>query len=342
LASAGPIDAINDRAAEWAVETAHGALTPEARAALDDWLAADRRHRGAYVRACAWLHATEDAVVAAHADRGPRALVSGPPITHEDNRVDLPAAPGRLGPSRWPARLVGGGAALAASVAALIVAGVPILRPFGRPEPAVAANVMALADGSVATLGRNARIDVAMSGDIRRITLLSGEASFRVAPDKARPFVVRSGEIYAQATGTVYSVSRVDRTGGTVKVTEGSVLVWPRDDRDQAVLVRAGGTVTLDPGPGLPAPKRPEAARLRLPPPELAQISLDDVPVGSAVARFNRVNSTRIVVSDARIRAIRIIGLYRANDPERFAQAISTIAGATVRHDGNDIVIEPK
>lgn len=77
--------------------------------------------------------------------------------------------------------------------------------------------------------------------------LLRGEATFKVAKDKARPFVVQSGDVYAQATGTVYSVRRVGLTGGTVKVREGSVLVWPHDERDQAVLLHAGGTVTLDP-----------------------------------------------------------------------------------------------
>jgi transmembrane sensor len=341
LASADSSNAINDRAAEWAVETAHSKLTPGARAELDAWLAADRRHHGAYLRACAWLHATEDAVVAAHPDRGPRALVVAAPASHNDNLVDAASKPQNRS-ARWPARAAGVGATLAASIAALFIAGVPLLAPFDQSAPPARANVVALADGSVATLGRDARIDVTISADIRRITLLSGEASFRVAHDRARPFVVRSGDVYAQATGTVYSVSRVARTGGTVKVTEGSVLVWPRDDRDQAVLLRAGGTVTLDPGPELPTPTPAGPAHLRLPPPELAQISLDDVPVGAAVARFNRVNSTKIVVEDPEIRELRIIGLYRADDPERFAEAVATISGGKTRRKGDDIVIELK
>jgi transmembrane sensor len=341
LASADSPNAINDRAAEWAVETAHGELAPRARAELDAWLAADRRHHGAYLRACAWLHATEDAVVAAHADRGPRALVIAEPAWHNDNIVDAASKP-RNGYVRWPARAVGVGATLAASIAALLIAGVPPLPPFDRSAPPAPANVVVLADGSVATLGRDARIDATISADIRRIELLSGEASFRVAHDKARPFVVRSGDVYAQATGTVYSVSRVARTGGTVRVTEGSVLVWPRDDRDQAVLLRAGGTVTLDPGPGLPSRTPAGPGRLRLPPPELAQISLDDVPVGAAVARFNRINSTKIVVADPKIRELRIIGLYRADDPERFAEAVATISGGKTWHKGGNIVIELK
>lgn len=56
---------INDEAIHWAVETAYGDMIPESRAELDAWLAANTRHRGAYVRARAWMRATEDAVVEA-------------------------------------------------------------------------------------------------------------------------------------------------------------------------------------------------------------------------------------------------------------------------------------
>src|SRR3546814_5943579 len=63
LASAGLISPIDEQAAVWAVEAAHGEMTAESRADLDAWLAADTRHRGAYIRACAWLRATEVAVI---------------------------------------------------------------------------------------------------------------------------------------------------------------------------------------------------------------------------------------------------------------------------------------
>ena len=188
-----------------------------------------------------------------------------------------------------------------------------------------------------------ARIEVAFSADHRRITLVSGRATFKVAKDKAHPFVVRSGDIYAQATGTVYSVGRVGPNGGTVKVTEGSVLVWARDERERAVLLHAGGSLTLDPGaPPRPEAETVEAAAPRLPPPEPARISLDDEPISSAVVRFNRINSTKIVIADPEIGETRIIGLYRANDPERFAQAVAAVSGAQIEHEQGRIVIKMK
>jgi transmembrane sensor len=122
---------------------------------------------------------------------------------------------------------------------------------------------------------------------------------------------------------------------------EGSVLVWARDERDQAVLLHAGGELTLKPGPQLPEPK-PMAVAPHLPPPELAQMAFDNEPIRSAVVRFNRVNSRKIVIADSEIGNTEIVGLFRANDPERFAQAAAAMANGTVEHEKGKIVIKLK
>lgn len=344
MASAGPINAIDEQASMWAVEMAHGDQTPERRANLEAWLAADRRHRGAYVRACAWLRAMEDAVTGGQA--APTGLTPTPslPRSVNDNsrghHHEVARRPLRAALFRWSGRAVAGSAALAMSLAALVAVGMPLPGLFDKTGVATAKRTVTLKDGSVATLGRGARIEVALSNNIRKITLLDGEAVFEVAKDKSRPFVVRSGDVYAQATGTIYSVRRVGPAGGTVKVKEGSVLVWPRDERDQAVLLHAGGSVSLDPGPVTPNTALPRVAPHRLPPPELAQISLDNVSVRSAVARFNRVNSTQIILADPAIGEVKIIGLYRASDPENFAEAVAAISGAHIERSGRTIVIK--
>ncbi|MFC4257312.1 FecR family protein [Croceibacterium xixiisoli] len=354
MASSGPTDSIDDQAAAWAVEAAHGDMTPEGRADLQEWLAADRRHRGAYMRARAWLIAAEEAVLATQGED--QHAQPARPASDNDNDGDVrerAAAepqdrPLRRATSQWLKRTAAGGAAIAASLAVLMAAGIP-LPLFGPAAPTEdAIQIVQLRDGSVARLSPDARIQVVLSDGIRNITLLSGKATFDVAKDKTRPFVVRSGDVYAQATGTVYSVSRIGRTGGTVKVLEGSVLVWPRDERDQAVRLQAGGTVTLDPGPTpIPTasqnPASPAAQPTRrLSTPDMAQISLDNVPIAQAAMRFNRVNSTKIIIGDAAIGDVRVIGHYKANDPEHFAQAAAIVSGGYVEHDNGNIVIKMK
>jgi transmembrane sensor len=313
------------------MEVADGMMTPDSRAELETWLSADTRHRGAFMRARAWILVTENAVIQAQG-------ASDEPVADAaDEFVERSPMPLRGGFSRWGRRTVAGGAALMACLIAMIALGVPLLSPFQQTH--VAADET-LADGSTVSLSEDAKIEVALSPEYRRITLLSGEATFHVAKDKSRPFVVQSGGVYAQATGTIYSVRLIGKTGGAVKVTEGSVLVWPGDDRDQAVLLRAGGSVALEPGPvPVSTTKRAAPVEPRLPPPELAQISLDNVTIEAAVARFNRANSTKIVVTDPAIADVTITGLYKASDPEEFAKAAAVITNAHIRMESGLIVI---
>lgn len=359
MTSGDPPDSIGNLAAEWAVKAALDDMSPSSRIALDSWLAADRRHRGAFMRACAWMRATEDAVIDDHAQNQKkscpvaqpgqdRAVAHSPGIgpkrsgTDDGHVVPVAQQPDWGNDRRRPvARFLLGLTALAACLIGA-VAVVSMVSSYSAVQ-APADEMVTLKDGSVVALHNGAKITVMLSSDIRRIVLLNGEATFKVAKDKARPFVVQAGDVSAQATGTVYSVSRVGRTGGTVKVSEGSVLVWPRDERDQAVLLHAGGHLTLDPGPvESRAAVQGAAPAPRLPPPELAQISLDDVTVKDAAARFNRVNSTKIVIAAPDLAEMRIVGLYRANDPEQFARSVTIAFGGVVENSRKNIVIKMK
>lgn len=328
MASAMPVGSIDEEAARWAVEAACGELTAEGRADLEIWLAADRRHRGAYVRARAVFLAMEDAVVGAR----PAAM----PVLTQEAPAPITVRP----PPPVRGRRMFFGAALAACLGGLVVVGA-LVAPRTEQPSAAAAHIVRLEDGSVATLQPDARIDVVLSPNARRITLLSGNATFQVAKDHARPFVVRAGEVYAQATGTTYSVARVGPRGGTVKVLEGSVLVWPGDRRDQATLLRADESLTLDPALP-PRPRlRPETAPSNsVPRPTAsAQIALDDTPIRVAVARFNRSNSTKIVLADPEIGDVQIVGLFKADDPDEFARMAAAVSGGEVeRSDGNIVI----
>lgn len=318
-----PIERIDEQAARWAARALDGAMPAEIAGAFDAWMAADRRHRGAYLRARAALYALEDAVAGEDADLNVASCAGQhPPIQHGTRRAAL-------------------GGALAAVLVVAGGFGFARLLPSQAPPPHIASRDLALADGSVATLGDGAKIAFALRDGVRKVRLLRGEALFHVAKDRAHPFVVQSGDIYAQATGTVYSVRRIGETGGAVRVDEGSVLVWGRDDREQAVLLHAGDALTLEPGMRRVKEEAPRVVRPAPPPPALAQIALDDVTIAAAAARFNRVNRTRIVV-DPSVGRVRIVGLFRANDPERFAQAAAAIADAQVEVSKDVIAIKMK
>lgn len=321
LASPDPFNSPDEQAARWAARSAYGEMTAERRIALEEWLSADRSHRGAYLRARAGLYAMEDAVLDA------RPLPS-------DNDNSCSAVPWYAPLARRTGRAIAVGTAIAACVAGMIAIGIST-QSNPRQVEAPAYRNIALSDGSVAVIGPDSNISTAMSEGIRKIVLQNGEATFRVAKDQFRPFVVQSGQVYAQATGTVYSVRRLGANGATVSVSEGNVLVWTGDERDQAVLLHAGGKLSLDPGMTKLAPEPPAPLT-----PELAQISLDNVPISKAATRFNKINRTKIVIDDSGVGETKIVGLFKANDPEQFAKAVAAITGARVTHRDGNIVIE--
>lgn len=317
---------IEDWAVRWSARVAHGEMTAARSEELEAWLAADQRHRGAYLRAQAALLHLEQAVI-----EGPRLRAAG-----NDNPPEAAGwsdAPQR---ARWPRRAIGGGA-IAAGVAGLLILGLPAWRPAA--PGAASPTEIALADGSVVVLGKGGRISQMIGARRREITLQRGEATFRVAHDASRPFIVRSGLVSAQATGTVYSVRRLGANGGTVRVSEGSVLVWAQGARNAAVSVRAGGSLSLDPDGHQTAP-RVAAPRPQPSPDGRADFSFDDVPIATAAARFNRANSTKIVIRDETLAATPIVGLFKPDDPERFAEAAAALTGGRVVRREGTIVIE--
>lgn len=90
--------------------------------------------------------------------------------------------------------------------------------------------VVTLADGSSATLNRGASLRVQMTKDLRNVSLVSGEASFKVAHEAGRPFSVTAGAVRILDLGTEFNVMHAD-----------DVVI---------VTVRSGVVRTELPGPG--------------------------------------------------------------------------------------------
>lgn len=83
---------------------------------------------------------------------------------------------------------------------------------------------LTLADGSTLELNSNSVVRVRYTERERHIDLLAGQALFDVAKDKARPFIVKTGDTQVRAVGTQFDVYRKSR-GTTVTVIEGRVAV---------------------------------------------------------------------------------------------------------------------
>lgn len=107
-----------------------------------------------------------------------------------------------------------------------------------------------LPDGSEVWLNTASSISypIYFKGDKRDVTI-NGEAYFKVAKDKAKPFVVTAGKMKVQVTGTEFNVTAYnDEDTLRTTLVEGSVYVsgLTLQPGEQASLARTSGVVQIE------------------------------------------------------------------------------------------------
>ncbi len=182
--------------------------------ALETWLAAGAAHLDAYDRAeRLWAEFGDAAVVEIEAE-----LLSDEP---DPAVIDLTAR--RAPRVRWLAPLSG---------AAAIAAGLLVVVMLQPPAPQVYQTAagetreVVLADGSKIHLNGASKLTVSLGRRERRVEMDFAEASFDVARDARRPFLVDVGETEVRVVGTEFNITR-DRAATTVTVRRGIVEVRP-------------------------------------------------------------------------------------------------------------------
>ncbi|VXB99389.1 FecR family protein [Brevundimonas sp. G8] len=306
--SSTEIDAI---AAQWATRMDAGAMAASEQATLDDWLAGDSCRQGALWRA--------RAVLAVMVDQTPDATTKRA-SEKPDRRVLL------------------GGLGLAAAVATGLVLTPIISRQRYRTLVGEIRRVP-LADGSMAAINTDTTLDVRFQKAERAVTLDRGEVWFQVAKDRERPFVVTAGDVRVQAVGTAFSVRR-RALGAEVRVTEGVVEVWSgKGSGGQRHRVLAGEQVFVSGDAGASNPvKRPLEMDRALSWRD-GQIVLDGDTIAAAAAEFNRYNSRKIVIVDPDLEGRTVVGWFRTNEPESFAEAVGVAHGAGVKVSDDVIML---
>jgi len=300
---------IADQAAEWATRIDAGSIDPDTDVGLRRWLDEDARRQGALLRAEAAL---------SFVDRG-RALAGVIPKP-EPRPV-------------WVRRKwMFAGAALAAS---LIGVAILVTAPNRYDTDLGEIRRVPLSDGSMVDINTQSAVEVSMRPNSREVALTRGEAWFKVAHDKTRPFTVSAGRIRVRAVGTAFSVRRHD-DGADVEVTEGVVETWTAGEEERRTQVAAGSmayVAAYEPPKivqGSAEVERSLAWRE-------GQIVLEGETLDEAVAQFNRYNARKLVISDPGLAAEKLVGQFRATDPQTFAEAVATTLGAKVDEDGETI-----
>ncbi len=202
-----------------------------------------------------------------------------------------------------------------------------------------------LEDGSVLHLNSDSVVRVDFSKRDREIFMDRGQALFKVAKNKARPFRVRAGATEVVAVGTEFDVRRLSEDV-VVTVVEGSVAVDEIREATSPVtgmpvstaLVRlAAGQQARVAANTMPTLRKAVDVRAVDVRPSVAwvqqKIIFEHEALRDVVNEFNRYGALPLVIEDRDLANLRISGVFNAYDLDSFVGFLEKVDGIVVHRD---------
>jgi transmembrane sensor len=210
-----------------------------------------------------------------------------------------------------------------------------------------------LADGSHVTLNTNTKMMVVFGPSLRNIVIPSGEASFHVAPDRNRPFMVAAGNRHFEALGTNFNVRVLTPDNVELTVTEGNVRVYyaAPSAEDTPAVARLHDNMTLDDTtvgaletalvePGLQFVRKIQANEAdTLLAWHRGLIYFQGATLEAALEEVDRYTTTQFVLADQKLRNVRIAGSFHTGDVDGLLQSLRQDFRIDSRRDAQGRVV---
>jgi ferric-dicitrate binding protein FerR (iron transport regulator) len=190
-----------------------------------------------------------------------------------------------------------------------------------------------LPDGSVVVLNKNSRISYTPGfRDERRINL-SGEAFFKVTPDKEKPFIIRVDEISVTVVGTSFNIKS---SGGTTQVIVETGVVR---------VTKNNSTIELRPN---------EKVEIRSADLVLAKESMTDrlhqyyrskefvcdkTPLWKLVEVLNEAYNVKIVIESKELQSLPLTTTFYNESLDQILAIIAETFNISVQHKGEQILL---
>ncbi|MDM9627704.1 FecR family protein [Rhizobium sp. S152] len=180
--------------------------------------------------------------------------------------------------------------------------------------------VINLADGSTVQLNARSALSVYIEDRLRRVRLVEGQATFTVAKDSRRPFVVEAGTGRSTAIGTIFDVD-IARDVVEVTVVEGAVSV--ESGSTSSAKLGANRRIRYTDDGTLLAPEDVDANI------ELAwrrgKLIFNGRRLADVVNELERYRPGRVIIAGEGLRNLQVTGVFDVSDP---ASIVSTIRDA--------------
>jgi transmembrane sensor len=309
--------AIVAEAAAWFIEFRAGDVHGEARLQFIEWLRRSPEHIQAYLDVSGvWAELPSSdpegridvTSLIARARSEPDVIALSPGIATLHAPAPVEAA---LPPRSRRAALAIAAVALLAAVTVLFLRGGNLGGSYstGIGEQ----RTVQLADGSTVELNARSTIQVQFTEHERNLTLLDGQAFFRVAKDKQRPFIVRAGDAQVRAVGTEFDVY-LKQAATVVTVVEGRVETFDASDNpgSAGVILSAGEQLTVLPHTVTKPISTDTAVATAW---VQKRLIFEETPLSDVAEEFNRYNTRPLTIDDHELEMLRISGVYSSTDP---------------------------
>ncbi|ARS26793.1 hypothetical protein KC8_05770 [Sphingomonas sp. KC8] len=330
---------INEAAFDWLARVDAG-LTSAERTELEGWLAADARHRGAYIRAKAVLSQARRIKAFAHSpdpDGWAGYIETDTQRQHDDFHE---AEVARTGPVSRRAFLGAAGGVATVGLATAFLATGQAAQAFTVQTALGERRDVLLADGTRIALNTDSKLRVLFDTQVRAVELVHGEALYDVAYDEGRAFVVDAKGFRVQASEASFAVQQLPDALPQLIVRKGVVDLASADTA--SLTVNAPTKITFLSGNRLSRVRLSQEALDR----ELlwrdGKIAFDDTPLRDAIATFRRYGPVHINVEDTQLLNRTISGVFSSDDPKRFARVVAELFDLDASPEGRGIVLRRK
>lgn len=339
MSSKSPVEKVEDIAARWLLKRDAGQWSASDEQQLQHWLNADTGHWVAFTRLeSVWRQADRMRLLSSESVPARGVLAQSAFLTRKMFSSASSDAAVEVQP------LAKKFFRLAASVLVFMAlsAGVYLWHANGSAYRSAVGGLatVPLEDGSSITLNTDSKVQVKFGAKERRVDLTQGEAFFDVAKDPARPFVVYAKNQRVAVLGTRFSV-RIKPDGVQIVVADGQVRV-----EELSLFARGKSSTQLRQGyrAGI---QGEHIAVEKIPVQEIERnlswrsgyIAMQRMPLGEAVAEFNRYNHRQLSVPDPLIASIRITGNLRWDNLEGFLRLLDEGFDVQAQQRGNQIVL---
>lgn len=305
----------HEAASYWFVRQDAGGMTATDREAFEEWLNNSPEHRSTYEQTKSTWSGFEST-----ADTGElRAL-----------RVSaLSSAPT---PNVW-LRASGVAAVLMIAIASIAALTSHLSSP---PESTVSqyvttrnqSSTVNLPDGTLVFMNLDTAFSTDYTAGQRLIHLIKGQAFFEVAKDAERPFIVAAADREIRALGTKFDV-RLDPSHLEVVLLEGRVGVDRSQPSSVDKIAQRPTRIELEPDQKFVASPGEQGSVTAINATQATSwregwISFEDETLDQAIAELNRYSDRKLVAADD-VREMRLSGVFRIGQPDRFGAVIQEL-----------------